>query len=39
MAVHGGHPLVIAAVQTFLNFSVAYDDSRGEIALYPQSAP
>jgi hypothetical protein len=38
LAVPGGHPLVIAAVQTFLAFDVVYDDTRGQIALYHQTA-
>jgi hypothetical protein len=39
IALRGGHPLVIAAVQAFLEFNIAYDDTRGQITLYPQSAP
>lgn len=39
ISLRGGHPIVIAAVQAFLSFSIDYDDARGEIALYRQSAP
>lgn len=38
IAVPGGHPLVIAAVQAFLQFVIAYDATHGRITLYPQSA-
>jgi hypothetical protein len=39
IALRGGHPQVVAAVQAFLQFEIAYDATRGRIALYPQSAP
>lgn len=39
IALRGGHPLVIVDVQAFLQFSIAYDDTRGRIALYPQTVP
>lgn len=31
IAFHGGHPLVIAAVQAFLRFKITYDDADGRI--------
>ena len=37
VALRGGHPLVIAAVQAFLAFNIAYDDTHGRITLYPQT--
>ena len=39
ISLRGGHPIVIAAVQSFLSFNIDYNDTRGEISLYRQSAP
>lgn len=39
VALRGGHPIVIAAVQLFLSFDIDYDDAHGEIRLYRQSVP
>jgi hypothetical protein len=39
VALRGGRPVVIAAVQAFLAFDIDYDDAHGQISLYRQSVP